>query len=71
MAPEVLADVGLGNGYTKAVDIWSIGVIMFIWFVYINLCFINFPSHRNRVAYSVSPIIVYMTCMCMLRRDIS
>ena len=30
LAPEVLLSVGLG-GYNKAVDCWSLGVILFIW----------------------------------------
>ncbi|XP_065184322.1 serine/threonine-protein kinase Chk2-like [Sycon ciliatum] len=30
LAPEVLTDSGLGGGYSKAVDNWSLGVILFI-----------------------------------------
>ena len=30
VAPEVLATKGLGS-YTKKVDIWSLGVILFVW----------------------------------------
>ena len=32
LAPEVLSTAGSG-AYTKAVDCWSLGVILFIWFV--------------------------------------
>ena len=30
LAPEVLVNCGTG-GYSKAVDLWSLGVILFIW----------------------------------------
>ena len=30
LAPEVLLTAGTG-GYSKAVDLWSLGVILFIW----------------------------------------
>ena len=30
LAPEILNNAGMG-GYTKAVDCWSLGVILFIW----------------------------------------
>jgi serine/threonine-protein kinase Chk2 len=30
VAPEVLETKGLGS-YTKKVDIWSLGVILFVW----------------------------------------
>ena len=30
LAPEVLSTAGTG-GYSKAVDLWSLGVILFIW----------------------------------------
>lgn len=30
LAPEVLLTCGTG-GYSKAVDVWSLGVILFIW----------------------------------------
>ena len=30
LAPEVLLTAGMG-GYSKAVDLWSLGVILFIW----------------------------------------
>ena len=32
LAPEVLLTAGMG-GYSKAVDLWSLGVILFIWWV--------------------------------------
>ena len=32
LAPEVLLTAGTG-GYSKAVDLWSLGVILFIWWV--------------------------------------
>ena len=30
MAPEIIGTLGLG-AYTKKVDIWSLGVILFVW----------------------------------------
>ena len=33
LAPEVLQTAGSGS-YTKAVDCWSLGVILFIWYLY-------------------------------------
>lgn len=37
LAPEVLLSAGKG-AYTKAIDCWSLGVILFIWSVTIILC---------------------------------
>lgn len=32
LAPEIVTSAGLaGTGYGKAVDCWSLGVILFIW----------------------------------------
>lgn len=30
LAPEILETAGVGS-YTKAIDCWSLGVILFIW----------------------------------------
>lgn len=33
LAPEILLTVGMG-AYTKAIDCWSLGVIIYIWYVF-------------------------------------
>jgi serine/threonine-protein kinase Chk2 len=35
VAPEVLQTKGIGS-YTAQVDIWSLGIILFIWYVQIT-----------------------------------
>ena len=32
LAPEILTSAGIG-AYTNAIDVWSLGVILFIWLV--------------------------------------
>ena len=32
LAPEILETAGTGS-YTKAIDVWSLGVILFIWYI--------------------------------------
>ena len=32
LAPEILETAGTG-AYTKSIDVWSLGVILFIWYV--------------------------------------
>ena len=32
LAPEILSSGGVG-AYTNAIDVWSLGVILYIWFV--------------------------------------
>jgi serine/threonine protein kinase len=45
LAPEVLCTAGSG-AYTKAVDCWSLGVILFIWLVaYYLLSLIDVYPH--------------------------
>jgi len=31
LAPEILSTDGRSSGYSKAVDCWSLGVILYVW----------------------------------------
>ena len=48
LAPEILVTAGSG-AYTKAIDCWSLGVILFIWYVQLKQHFNTISEKKNTV----------------------